>query len=190
MDASFQAGSNDTIGGHVRHRRPDISPPFHGGGHIGPHLRHHMRLFTLTPTGGGKGGDGNLPSSHGGGPLQPQLRHQNRLFSANVALFSMLNRPDCRQKEGGKGAAGERVNNILGLNVRLSHFVNNQQRGCTFCSLNNVGNLPDETFSHLFYDCETTKSWHLQFLREHFPANLFNNDAEEKLFLITGFNNR
>ncbi len=25
------------------------------GGHIGPHLRHHMRLFTLTPTGGGKG---------------------------------------------------------------------------------------------------------------------------------------
>ena len=112
MDASFQAGSNDTIGGHVRHRRPDISPPFHGGGHIGPHLRHHMRLFTLTPTGGGKGGDGNLPSSHGGGPLQPQLRHQNRLFSANVALFSMLNRPDCRQKEGGKGAAGERVKRI------------------------------------------------------------------------------
>jgi hypothetical protein len=48
MDASFQAGSNETIGGHVRHRRPDISPPFHGGGHIGPHLRHHMRLFTLT----------------------------------------------------------------------------------------------------------------------------------------------
>jgi hypothetical protein len=96
MDASFQTGSNDTIGGHVRHRRPDISPPFHSGGHVGPHLRHHMRLFTLTPTGGGKGGDGNLPSSHGGGPLKPQLRHQNRLFSANVALFSMLNRPDCR----------------------------------------------------------------------------------------------
>ncbi len=55
MDASFQAGSNDTIDGHVRHRRPDISPPFHGGGHIGPHLRHHMRLFTLTPTCGGRG---------------------------------------------------------------------------------------------------------------------------------------
>jgi hypothetical protein len=76
------------------------------------------------------------------------------------------------------------------LNVRLSHFVNNQQCGCTFCSLNNVGNIPDETFSHLFYDCETTKSWHEKFLREHFPANLFNNDAEKKLFLVTGFNNR
>ncbi len=31
MDASFQAGSNDTISRHIRHRRPDISPPFHGG---------------------------------------------------------------------------------------------------------------------------------------------------------------
>jgi hypothetical protein len=28
-----------------------------------------MRLFTLTPTCGGKGGDGKLPSAHGGGPL-------------------------------------------------------------------------------------------------------------------------
>jgi hypothetical protein len=27
--------------------------------------------------------------------------HQNRLFSANVVLFSMLNRSDCRKKEGG-----------------------------------------------------------------------------------------
>ncbi len=75
MDASFQAGSNDTISSHVRHWRPDISPPFHGGVHISLHLRHHMRLFTLTPTCGGKGGD----------------------------------QSDCRKKEGGQGAAGERV---------------------------------------------------------------------------------
>jgi hypothetical protein len=26
MDATFYGGSNDTIGGHVRHRRPEISP--------------------------------------------------------------------------------------------------------------------------------------------------------------------
>jgi hypothetical protein len=25
MDATFHGGSNDTIGGHVRHRRPEIS---------------------------------------------------------------------------------------------------------------------------------------------------------------------
>jgi hypothetical protein len=29
MDATFHGGSNDTIGGHVRHRRPEISPIFY-----------------------------------------------------------------------------------------------------------------------------------------------------------------
>jgi hypothetical protein len=28
MDANFHGGSNDTIGGRVRHRRPEISPIF------------------------------------------------------------------------------------------------------------------------------------------------------------------
>ncbi len=74
--------------------------------------------------------------------------------------------------------------------MRLSHFVNNQQRGCTFCTLNNVGTVPDETFSHLFYDCDTTRSWHEKFLREHLPVNFFNNDVEKKMFFVTGFNNR
>jgi hypothetical protein len=81
-------------------------------------------------------------------------------------------------------------NNILGLNVRLSHFVNNQQRGCTFCTLNNLGTVPDETFSHLFYDCITTRNWQENFLREHLPENFFNNDVEKRLFFITGYNNR
>jgi hypothetical protein len=53
------------IGGRIYHRLFTA----YGGGPIGPHLRHHMRLFTLTPTCGGKGDDGNLPSSHGGGTL-------------------------------------------------------------------------------------------------------------------------
>jgi hypothetical protein len=81
-------------------------------------------------------------------------------------------------------------NNLLGLNVRLSHFVTNQQRGCTFCSLTNVAIIPDETFSHLFYDCDTTRIWHANFLREHTPENFFNNGEEKKLYLITGFCNR
>ncbi len=34
----------------IRHRRPDISLLTHGGGPIGPHWRHHMRLYTLTST--------------------------------------------------------------------------------------------------------------------------------------------
>jgi hypothetical protein len=56
MDASFQ-GSSDTNGGDVRHLRPDISPPFHGGGPVGSHLRHHMRFVHTDPYMWGKGGD-------------------------------------------------------------------------------------------------------------------------------------
>jgi hypothetical protein len=81
-------------------------------------------------------------------------------------------------------------NNLLGLNVRLSHFVANQQRGCTFCSLTNAATIPDETFSHLFYDCETTGFWHAKFFREHTPENFFVNDEEKRLYMITGFCNR
>ncbi len=40
------------IGGHVRHQRPDISLPFHGGGHIGPHIRHPTHCPLLV---GGRG---------------------------------------------------------------------------------------------------------------------------------------
>ncbi len=54
MDASFHGDSKDSIGGLVRHRRPDIPPFSHGGGPIGPHLRHHIRLYTLTFTFGGR----------------------------------------------------------------------------------------------------------------------------------------
>jgi hypothetical protein len=72
MDAFFCGGSNDTIGGHVRHRRPEIPPFSHGGGPIGLHLCHHMRLYTLTSIFGGKRCDKKLPSAHGGCPLEPQ----------------------------------------------------------------------------------------------------------------------
>ncbi len=42
-------------------------------------------------------------------------------------------------------------NNILGINTRLSHFVPNHSRGCTFCSLNGILPVPDETFMHIFF---------------------------------------
>jgi hypothetical protein len=56
--------------------------------------------------------------------------------------------------------------------------------------LTNAAIIPDETFSHLFYDCETTRIWHANFLREHTPENFFNNVEEKRLYLITGFCNR
>ncbi len=64
-------------------------------------------------------------------------------------------------------------NNLLGLNTRLSHFVINQSRGCTFCN-GTVDPVPDETFLYLFFDCPTTISWHDKFLEKYItmPVNL------------------
>ena len=50
-------------------------------------------------------------------------------------------------------------NNQLGLNTRISHFVGGS-RGCTFCVILKKDNPPDESFSHLFYDCEVVKNLH------------------------------
>jgi Reverse transcriptase (RNA-dependent DNA polymerase) len=49
------------------------------------------------------------------------------------------------------------TNNILGLNVRVVHFTERNDRGCTFCAYNKVQNPPDEVFRHLFYDCNSTQ---------------------------------
>ena len=38
-------------------------------------------------------------------------------------------------------------NNTLGLNTRLSHFVVNNTRSCTFCLANNLANPQDESFA-------------------------------------------
>jgi hypothetical protein len=63
MDLSFHGGSNDTIGGHFRHQRPEMLMFSHGGGPVGPHLCHRKSLYTLTSIFGGKGCDKKLPSA-------------------------------------------------------------------------------------------------------------------------------
>ncbi len=85
MDADFHGGSNETISGRVGLRQLEISliqlkgvqvasessglcwvsldtsllavdiPPIHNGSPISLHLCHHMRLHTLTSTGGDRG---------------------------------------------------------------------------------------------------------------------------------------
>ncbi len=56
-------------------------------------------------------------------------------------------------------------NNILGLNIRTSHFVPNQNRNCTFCSAS--GQMNDESFIHLFFDCHITRGWQEKFLEKY-----------------------
>ncbi len=73
-------------------------------------------------------------------------------------------------------------NNLLGLNTRLSHFVANQSRNCTFCS-GTVNPVPDETFLHLFIDCPVSMSWQNQFLSKYIivPNNLTRNQRLQLL---------
>ncbi len=49
-------------------------------------------------------------------------------------------------------------NNTLGINARISHFVANQSRTCTFCNLTrNPDPDVDETVLHLFFQCRSTE---------------------------------
>jgi len=57
-------------------------------------------------------------------------------------------------------------NNFLGLNTRISHFVENTSRSCTFCVLSGRVRPPDETFFHLFLSCPTTVAWYDSFISE------------------------
>jgi hypothetical protein len=77
-------------------------------------------------------------------------------------------------------------NNILGINTRLSHFVPNQSRGCTFCLLTGTNPLPDETFIHVFFDCATVKNWHNKFFNEFFPNNYLVDVQDRKTILLLG----
>jgi len=78
------------------------------------------------------------------------------------------------------------MNNQLGLNTRVSHFVPNHSRTCTFCVLRNDNNVSDESFLHLFFDCQTTKALHVKLIAKHFSALSNLNDLEKKRFWFLG----
>ena len=54
------------------------------------------------------------------------------------------------------------VNNTLGLNTRLAHFVVDRGWLCTFCG------IQDETFFHLFFQCNVTTGWLTQFVEKFY----------------------
>jgi hypothetical protein len=64
-------------------------------------------------------------------------------------------------------------NNTLGINVRLSHFVRNHSRMCTFCALTRNPHDEDENILHLFFQCRSTEPVVLGIL-----AWFVNNDIE------------
>jgi exonuclease III len=74
------------------------------------------------------------------------------------------------------------TSNILGLNVRISHFVEGATRHCTFCYYSNIRVLHDETFLHLFYQCNIVASLLTKFEREFFPEINFTSDSSRRKF--------
>jgi hypothetical protein len=74
-------------------------------------------------------------------------------------------------------------NNILGINTRVSHFVADISRNCTFCTLSDTVN--DETFEHLFFMCEK-----ITHLRDRMYGEFFadlGQDISTKKNLFFGF---
>jgi hypothetical protein len=75
-------------------------------------------------------------------------------------------------------------NNILGLNTRVAHFNNNINRGCYFCVNKNVQPIPDETFLHLFLECDTSRLIIQQFYRKFLTWDPLNNDDVKKFIFL------
>ena len=72
--------------------------------------------------------------------------------------------------------------NLLGLNTRVSHFVANHSRACTFCSQVRRPAPPDETFIHLFFECPQTLRY-LSYFEGLIFVELANATAESKRLL-------
>ncbi len=77
-------------------------------------------------------------------------------------------------------------NNLLGLNTRLSHFVENHDRACTFCTVSGSAIRPDESFKHLFFTCPTMKHWHGKFIEKYFPQLQQMSESEQVAFWFLG----
>jgi exonuclease III len=59
-------------------------------------------------------------------------------------------------------------NNLLGINSRVSHFNNNVNEACTFCTIKQIFPSPRETFLHLFYDCNEVQDLLSKFENKYF----------------------
>jgi len=75
--------------------------------------------------------------------------------------------------------------NLLGINTRVFNFVENHSRACSFCELKKINPAPDETFIHLFYECDTTCSYFQYFENLLFPEKDFNlGDTRKRLWFF------
>jgi zinc-binding in reverse transcriptase len=77
------------------------------------------------------------------------------------------------------------INNSLPINTRASHFRPNVSRQCTFCVIKNVQDPAEETFVHLFFECEFVRRIQDWFVSKYLPETLPTIE-EKKLFFFGG----
>ena len=77
-------------------------------------------------------------------------------------------------------------NNLLGINTRTAHFVDNTDRSCTFCKENNVPWPSPETFVHLFFECPFTSAIQTHFAVKYLPELQLSTASEKKNFWFCG----
>lgn len=78
------------------------------------------------------------------------------------------------------------INNCLGLNVRLSHFVPGASRLCSFCTLSDRNTLNEETYLHLFFSCPYTNGILRQFELVYFDDLILDTEEKRKRHWLLG----
>jgi hypothetical protein len=73
----------------------------------------------------------------------------------------------------------------LALNTRLSHFVANRARECSLCVASNLPVPSEETFKHLFFDCNVSGRVHRWFIAKYYGMENLSNDELVK-YIFTG----
>jgi hypothetical protein len=78
-------------------------------------------------------------------------------------------------------------NNMLALNVRAAHFIENRNPGCAFCGRGGEGGAEQETFLHLFYSCPHTTALREALIATNVNEVLEMTVPEKKTFWLCGY---
>jgi hypothetical protein len=78
-------------------------------------------------------------------------------------------------------------NNILGLNVRVSKFVQGIDAECSLCSVSNEQRpIPSETFLHVFFDCPVSEKYRSEIEKRLFPEIRNRTEMDRKNLWFLG----
>jgi hypothetical protein len=78
-------------------------------------------------------------------------------------------------------------NNILGLNLRVSKFVQGVDAECSLCSVSsNQRPIPAESFVHVFFDCPVSDKYRTVIEQRLFPEMRNTTENERKKFWFLG----